>query len=95
MFDELMRRWTQKTYNFGYTDAERDVWAQALAELRACVQATEGSKLTVETAAAVKILDYLESSACLLPGFDIPDDIYVPFRDSVRAAQKALESAGS
>ena len=35
-------------------------------------------------------MEYLESTKCLLPNFDIPDEIYVPFRDSVRNAKDGV-----
>ena len=36
-------------------------------------------------AASVAIKDYLESPACAIPGFDIPDAIWMPFAYAVEA----------
>jgi hypothetical protein len=37
-------------------------------------------------AAAVVLKAYLESTACAVDGFDIPDAIWMPFADAVEAA---------
>jgi hypothetical protein len=34
-------------------------------------------------AASVALKEYLESPACTIPGFDIPDRIWMPFADAV------------
>lgn len=41
--------------------------------------------------ASVKLNDYLTSSACMVPGFDVPDEIYIPFSDSLAKHAKRMK----
>jgi len=46
-------------------------------------------------AASVALKEYLESPACTVPGFDIPDEIWMPFADAVEAEdEKANNGMG-
>lgn len=38
-------------------------------------------------AASVALKEYLESPACVIPGFDVPDAIWMPFADAVEAEE--------
>ena len=39
-------------------------------------------------AVSVALKEYLESPACTIPGFDIPDAIWTPFADAVAAEEQ-------
>jgi hypothetical protein len=43
-------------------------------------------------AASVALKKYLESPACTIPGFDIPDAIWMPFADVVEAEDERTKS---
>lgn len=42
-------------------------------------------------AAALTVREYLESPACAVKGFDVPDEIWVPFCQAIDAANAWLD----
>jgi len=45
------------------------------------------------SAASVALKEYLESPACTIPGFDIPDAIWMPFADAVDAEEEKANAS--
>ena len=43
--------------------------------------------------ASVALKEYLESPACTIPGFDIPDAIWMPFADAVEAEDEKANTS--
>lgn len=45
--------------------------------------------------AAQRLREYLESPACVLPGLDVPDEIWIPFTTALDAQNAPAERRGN